>query len=535
MKIRFCTLLTAATVALSPLMANAITIKTNDEKTFEVPEGSIKHMITLKKMLEDLPSDPEAIPVPIHSKIFKLILSVLAIIKYEPNKDLWQNKIEDYLYTNIEDKDYKTLVNLILAVKFLDFGILLDGSTSEFAFRISRIETKDDVTKIAQEIIPDIKTIVLDKVLPELRHELEVCHFTNTTQFEEKTLEGHTNNVSVISYGPNGKYLASGSSDNTIKIWNTKTGEVVLTFKKHESPVFSIDWSPDGKSIVSGSTNGTIKIWHAETGKEILTFVGHTKNVAAVAFSSDGEYIVSGSWDKTIKTWNAKTGNEIKTFSGHTNNVSAVAFSPDGEYIVSGSWDKTIKIWDAETGETTKTLKGHEKPVLSVYWSPDDKHIASGSSDKTIKTWDIETNKLIKTFSGHTMSVSSVAYSPDSRHIVSGSWDKTVRIWYCVLAIQVLMKTLENHTDWVLSVDFSPNGKYVASGSADNTIKIWQLFDDTTWETLNKIATKDENGNWITQLTFEQVLELSAKMNNKSFSFENITDQNLINLINTCP
>ena len=133
------------------------------------------------------------------------------------------------------------------------------------------------------------------------------------------------------------------------------------------------------------------------------------------------------------------------------------------------------------------------------------------------------------------MSVASVAYSPDSRHIVSGSWDKTVRIWYCVAAIQVLMKTLEEHTDWVLSVDFSPDGKYVASGSADNTIKMWQLFDNTTWEALNKVATKDKNGNWITQLTFEQALELSAKINNKSFSLEKITDQNLINLINTCP
>ncbi len=349
MKIRFLTLLTAATLVFLPLMDNAMTIQTSDEQIFEVPEESIKHMITLKKIFEDLPSDPKAIPLPIHSKIFKLIFTALAIIKYETNEDLWQNKIEDYLYENIEAKDYKTLVNFIHAVQWLDFGILFDGSISEFAFRIGAIDTKDDVTKIVQEITSeDIKNIVLAKVLPELRHELEVCHFTNTTQFGAKTLEGHTKNVTSVSFSPDGKYIASGSSDSTIKTWNTKTGKEVLTFKGHESPVFSIDWSPDSKSIVSGSTNGT------------------------------------------IKTWNAETGNEIKTFSGHTNNVSAVAFSPDGEYIVSGSWDKTIKIWDAETGETTKTLKGHEKPVLSVYWSPDDKHIASGSSDNTIKTWDIE-------------------------------------------------------------------------------------------------------------------------------------------------
>ena len=107
-------------------------------------------------------------------------------------------------------------------------------------------------------------------------------------------------------------------------------------------------FSPDGQRIVSGSSDNTLKIWDANTGKELQTLKGHTDTIESAAFSPDGQRIVSGSY-KTLKIWDANSGEELQTLTGHTDNVYSVAFSPDGQRIVSGSADKALKIWDAMT------------------------------------------------------------------------------------------------------------------------------------------------------------------------------------------
>ena len=123
------------------------------------------------------------------------------------------------------------------------------------------------------------------------------------------------------------------------------------------SSVSSVAVTPDGKYVVSGSSDETIKLWDIKTGEVIRTFEGHTSYVSSVAVTSNGKYVVSGSWDETIKLWDIKTGEIIKEFKGHTSYVSSVAVTPDGKYIVSGSDDKTIKLWDIKICECNRCHK----------------------------------------------------------------------------------------------------------------------------------------------------------------------------------
>jgi WD40 repeat protein len=164
-----------------------------------------------------------------------------------------------------------------------------------------------------------------------------------------KTLEGHTGFVSSVVYSPDGKTLASGSLDHTIKIWDTKTGKCINTLKGHKDWVLSVVYSPDGLTLASGSHDNTIKIWDIKTGKCINTlagfFKGHTDSVYSVAYSPDGLTLASHSWDCTIKIWDIKTGTCINTLEGHIYSVFSVAYSPDGLTLASASWDNTIKIW----------------------------------------------------------------------------------------------------------------------------------------------------------------------------------------------
>ncbi|MGL4500740.1 MAG: AAA-like domain-containing protein, partial [Planktothrix sp.] len=238
---------------------------------------------------------------------------------------------------------------------------------------------------------------------------------------ERNSWKSHESPVMTVSWSPDGQTIASGSGDNTIKLWN-KEGKLLQTLTGHENEVRSVSWSPDGQTIASGSSDKTIKLWNKE-GKLLQTLTGHQSRVMSVSWSPDSQTIASGSSDKTIKLWN-KEGKLLQTLTGHENEVMSVSWSPDSKTIASGSDDNTIKLWNSQ-GKLLQTLTGHQSPVISVSWSPDGQTIASGSSDNTIKLWNKE-GKLLQTLTGHQSKVISVSWSPDGRTIASGSDDNTI-------------------------------------------------------------------------------------------------------------
>ncbi len=150
-----------------------------------------------------------------------------------------------------------------------------------------------------------------------------------------------------MAFSPDGQRLASASVDQTVKVWDARTGEETLTLKGHAGAVLSVAFSPDGQSLASASADGTVKVWDARTGQETLTLKGHTSFVTCVAFSPDGQRLASASDDQTVKIWDARTGQETLTLKGHASIVWSVAFSSDGQRLASASADGTVKVWDA--------------------------------------------------------------------------------------------------------------------------------------------------------------------------------------------
>ena len=288
------------------------------------------------------------------------------------------------------------------------------------------------------------------------------------------TLYGHlgVGTVNSVEFSPEGTRIASGSDDNTIKIWDAASGQEINTLEGHADSVASIAFSPEGARIVSGSYDNTIKIWDAASGQEINTLVGHTDSVTSVAFSPDGARIASGSEDATTKLWDAVSGLEINTLKGNSA-IYGVTFNPDGARIASGCYDNTIKIWDAVSGEEINTLKGHAHRIMCVAYSPDGVRMASGSMEGTIKLWDAVNGMEIDMLKGHTHWVANVAFSPDGSWIASGSMnDATIKLWNAASGQE--LATLKVNTS-VTSVAFSPDGTRIASGTGHNTIKIWRF------------------------------------------------------------
>ncbi|MEH2048454.1 beta-propeller domain-containing protein [Nostoc sp.] len=298
-----------------------------------------------------------------------------------------------------------------------------------------------------------------------------------------KSSIGHATVVSSLAFSPNGKILASGSWDSSVKVWNLLNGELRYNLPASSWSVLAVAISPDSKTLASGNgygptiENETLKLWNLETGKLIRSISASAK-IRSVAFSPDGKTLISGTEDNTIKLWNVDNGQLLKTLSGHSEIVTSVAVSSDGKNLVSGSFDKTIKLWDLKTGELIRTFSGHTGAVYSVAIDPKDKLILSGSSDKTIKSWDLSTGRLVRTFSGHSSVVASVAISPDGQSLISGgggydSPDRAIRVWN--LNTGELIHTLVGHSEEVTAVAVSPDSKIIASGSRDARVKIWSL------------------------------------------------------------
>jgi WD40 repeat protein len=289
-----------------------------------------------------------------------------------------------------------------------------------------------------------------------------------------RTFEGHSGSVYSIAFSPNGCQAVSGSADNTLKLWDLRTGECLRTFKGHTQGVRTVTISPNGQEILSGSDwDHTLKLWDAATGRCLRTFEKHRNWVYSVAFSPDGYQALSGSWDHTLKLWNPASEVSIRTLKGHKDGVWAVAFSPDGRRALSGSIDKTLKLWDLATGKCLHSFEGQKSEVLCVAFSPDGRYILWGSRDKTITLLELTAGRRLQILEGHTDEVVSVAFSPTGHHVLSGSKDRTLKLWDMITGN--CFHTFEGHEDGVRSVAFSQNGCQILSGSEDHTLKLWDL------------------------------------------------------------
>lgn len=304
--------------------------------------------------------------------------------------------------------------------------------------------------------------------------------------------KGHRNSVNSVAFSPDGKYIVSGSADFTVKLWLIEGRRLLKTLPLRYT-VNSVSFSPSSDGIITGSSDGTVQLWSTE-GERLRIFRGNQGSdcphvqyiVKSVAFSSDGQYIVSGGStvpfknyscdDSMVRLWTVE-GKLLKTFKGHYFGVNSVTFSPNGKYIISGSQDHTLRLWLSNTGDLLST-KEHEAGVTSVSFSRDGNYIVSSSFDSSSRLWTVVHNKdlvELAAFRGNEGIVNSVAITPDNNTLISGGNDSTVRVWSRQGQPSRSLVKDETQGGLVDSVAFSPDGQYIVGGNYNSTIGIWNL------------------------------------------------------------
>jgi WD40 repeat protein len=286
-----------------------------------------------------------------------------------------------------------------------------------------------------------------------------------------RTYYGHTDWIQGVAFTADNRFVFTGGHDSTVKAWLTSASRLVNSFKESES-MREAAFSPDGKFVVVGNRNDHAYLWSIETGRPKFVFDEHTAGVESVAFSRDGKYVVTGSLDKTAKLWDTNSGKELQTYSQHSDAVWAVAISPDSQYVLTGSADSDAILWETLSGKIIKTFAEHTVGITAVAFSPDGKLILTGSQDNTAKLWDLETGNELLSIK-HVQDVWGVTFSPDGKKLLTGSLDGTAKLWDAQSGAE--LHTFQSHGDRITGVAFSSDGTMIVTGNADHTASLWDV------------------------------------------------------------
>lgn len=291
---------------------------------------------------------------------------------------------------------------------------------------------------------------------------------------ELRALFGHQNWIRALAVSSNGELLASGSNDRTVKVWNVSSGRETLSLAGHEGVVEAVLFSPDGRSIISGSSDNTIKVWDAATGRELQTLKGHTAGITTLGISSDGRTLASGANDGSIRLWETSSWSLQRTLNKQTKKITTLQFSADNRSLVSGSADGELVLWNASNGKALFTMKLGQAAVLAASFTSE-RELLSTSADGTIVSWDAATGKQknVSAGSSDAPEILFAAFSTGGKLLASTSGNRSVEL-HSVPDGKVA-RTLASHSAAFFSVALSHDGRWLASGANDRSVRLWQI------------------------------------------------------------
>jgi WD40 repeat protein len=233
-----------------------------------------------------------------------------------------------------------------------------------------------------------------------------------------------------------------------------------------------VAFSADGRLLASGSSDGTIRLWHMADGRAGHVLEGHSLLPSLLAFSPDGETVAAGGMDGTVDLWDVRTGQRKDPLRGHEGPVLAVAFSPDGRWLASSGADNTVQLVERATGQRQHTFRG-ESLFTGLAFSPSSRTLAAvcQAPGPSLRLWDLTTREE-RPLAGHTSHVRALAFHPAGNRVLTASLDGTVRLWQTAPGQDDSPVFDFRHAGGCHAVAFSPSGRHFAVGLADGTIAV---------------------------------------------------------------
>jgi WD40 repeat protein len=310
---------------------------------------------------------------------------------------------------------------------------------------------------------------------------------------------GHTGDIDAVAFSPDGHWLATGSADKTIRIWDLPTGRSLHILMGHTDAVWSLAFSRDGKRLASTSQDGSVRVWDAVTGNMLYTLNQGGVPTEAV-FSHDGQFLIFASQSSTeeglalLEICNAANGKKLRVITANWNHAYSLVATPNGHLLSSGGEgedgdvDVTTKVWDLQTGKELKSL-----PISAQAISPDGRQIASATSSSEgtrIALYDSDSGKLIRTLDVSDQYVGHLVFAPEGSRLV-GSAGSTIESWDTESGKELGALPGDNSSA-TQALAISSDGKFLAFANYSGyTTKVWDL---ATSRIVNTVAGNPSSG-----------------------------------------
>ncbi len=245
------------------------------------------------------------------------------------------------------------------------------------------------------------------------------------------TMKGHTDPVYSVAVSPDGKLLATGSFDKTVKLWDGVTGKEVRTLagkNGHTNLVLGVGFSPDGSSLATVSTDNQLKIWDIANGKP-NALLAHTAAVTRVAASADGKLLAAGAADGTIRIWTTVDGKLSQTLTGHAGAIVGLGFAPNGLTLHSAGADKTLRYWTPATGVSIGSVGVTHADITGFWVNPATGIVMIATSDGALKSFPAAMPVLPKPQAPVPATVTAMTLSGDGATLLAATDDKKLRSW----------------------------------------------------------------------------------------------------------
>ncbi len=298
----------------------------------------------------------------------------------------------------------------------------------------------------------------------------------------QRVLRGHTAPVEQMRLSPDGKTIASGSNDGTIKLWDMASGSLLNTLRHPGGGTPSVAFHPDGKRLASGGWDGTVRIWDLETAAEVQR---HEANgvIGSTHFNREGSVLFTSELNNVIRYWDINSGQQLYEIHteppGSSPELYGMLLNPDCQRLATASPASGLKLWNVARREIERTWPEALGVHAGIHaFSDDGKLLVSGMSPLSeMQLLDTETGQTLQEFAGHAAPLSMAAFSPDDRWLASTYDDGTIRLWD--VQIGELLLTWLGHPGGsdktVFCPCFTPDGNTLVTCGADNTVRIWDL------------------------------------------------------------